>query len=303
MNNQLFINKINLIIFLFCCSLSLWSNYLNQYITPLVSLFVILILGTSHGALDNYKGSILLKHYRIKNIFIFYFIYLLISLIFFSFWIFIPSVLIIFLLVASYHFGKEDSEILKHDASISSRIIYFIKGSLIIFAPLYFQFEETVNLFELINLDAKYLYLLKNNNLIISIFYISIFSNLYFLRKFNFLNLKIICLDISSIILLFYFLSPLVAFTFYFCFIHSLRHIVSLASLLSPNDLNNGLNTFMKKAMPLTLLTALIFIGAVVFSSQYYSTNESIIKVIFIGLASLTFPHILLEYLLKKNEK
>ncbi|MEK9638503.1 MAG: Brp/Blh family beta-carotene 15,15'-dioxygenase, partial [Pelagibacteraceae bacterium] len=211
MNNQLFINKINLIIFLFCCSLSLWSNYLNQYITPLVSLFVILILGTSHGALDNYKGSILLKHYRIKNIFIFYFIYLLISLIFFSLWFYIPSVLIIFLLVASYHFGKEDSEILKHDASISSRIIYFIKGSLIIFAPLYFQFEETVNLFELINLDVKYLYFLKNNNLIISIFYISIFSNLYFLKKFNFLKLKIICLDISSIILLFYFLSPLVA--------------------------------------------------------------------------------------------
>ena len=26
-------------------------------------------------------------------------------------------------------------------------------------------------------------------------------------------------------------------------------------------------------------------------------------KVIFIGLASLTFPHILLEYLLEKNEK
>jgi hypothetical protein len=79
--------------------------------------------------------------------------------------------------------------------------------------------------------------------------------------------------------------------------------MVSLASLLSPSDLKNGLNTFVKKAMPLTLLTALIFIGVVVFSSQYYSANESIIKVIFIGLASLTFPHILLEYLLKKNEK
>jgi len=27
------------------------------------------------------------------------------------------------------------------------------------------------------------------------------------------------------------------------------------------------------------------------------------LKVIFIGLASLTFPHILLEYFLEKNEK
>ena len=31
--------------------------------------------------------------------------------------------------------------------------------------------------------------------------------------------------------------------------------------------------------------------------------EKSILKIIFIGLASLTFPHILLEYVLEKNEK
>jgi hypothetical protein len=31
--------------------------------------------------------------------------------------------------------------------------------------------------------------------------------------------------------------------------------------------------------------------------------DSAILKVVFIGLASLTFPHILLEYLLEKNEK
>ncbi len=31
--------------------------------------------------------------------------------------------------------------------------------------------------------------------------------------------------------------------------------------------------------------------------------NDTTLKVIFIGLASLTFPHILLKYLLEKNEK
>ena len=34
-----------------------------------------------------------------------------------------------------------------------------------------------------------------------------------------------------------------------------------------------------------------------------YGLNEAMYKVIFIGLASLTFPHILLEYLIEKNEK
>ena len=45
------------------------------------------------------------------------------------------------------------------------------------------------------------------------------------------------------------------------------------------------------------------FLIAIYFLSGFYEFNEAIYKVIFIGLASLTFPHILLEYLLEKNEK
>ena len=46
-----------------------------------------------------------------------------------------------------------------------------------------------------------------------------------------------------------------------------------------------------------------LFIIGVFFLTNYYALNDAILKVIFIGLASLTFPHILLEYLLEKNEK
>jgi hypothetical protein len=60
---------------------------------------------------------------------------------------------------------------------------------------------------------------------------------------------------------------------------------------------------FIKKAMPLTVLTAIFFIVSLYFLSNYYQLNDAILKIIFIGLASLTFPHILLEYILDKNEK
>ena len=61
---------------------------------------------------------------------------------------------------------------------------------------------------------------------------------------------------------------------------------------------------FVKKAAPLTLITALIFITCTwLITLNNYSLDGAILKVIFIGLASLTFPHILLEYLLEKNEK
>ena len=55
--------------------------------------------------------------------------------------------------------------------------------------------------------------------------------------------------------------------------------------------------------MPLTILTAILFLISLFFLNTYYFLDNAISKVIFIGLASLTFPHILLEYLLEKNEK
>ena len=60
---------------------------------------------------------------------------------------------------------------------------------------------------------------------------------------------------------------------------------------------------FIKKALPLTILTALLYLLSVVYFSNSYGLNDVIIQVIFIGLASLTFPHILLEYLIEINEK
>ena len=60
---------------------------------------------------------------------------------------------------------------------------------------------------------------------------------------------------------------------------------------------------FIKKALPLTILTIFGYIFALYILNNYNELDDSIYKVIFIGLASLTFPHILLEYLIEKNEQ
>ena len=59
----------------------------------------------------------------------------------------------------------------------------------------------------------------------------------------------------------------------------------------------------LKKIFPLTILTIMIYLIVLFYLRNSFEFNDAIIKVIFIGLASLTFPHILLEYLLQKNEK
>ena len=64
-----------------------------------------------------------------------------------------------------------------------------------------------------------------------------------------------------------------------------------------------GFSIFIKKAIPLTMLTATFCLMGLYFLKNNYDFDSAILKLIFIGLASLTFPHILLEYLIEKNEK
>ena len=109
-------------------------------------------------------------------------------------------------------------------------------------------------------------------------------------------------MDFLSILILNYFLNPIIAFTIYFCFLHSIRHSISLINRINSN-LKKGLPLFLKRALPLTVVTIFGYILSIYFLNNFNELNESIYKAIFIGLASLTFPHILLEYLLEKNEK
>ena len=140
------------------------------------------------------------------------------------------------------------------------------------------------------------------------LFYFAVCGNMLFFylclnNKKAKLEWTYIALDGLIIILLNSALSPLIAFTIYFCLIHSFRHSVSLINMLDNKNFKKGFQKFIKKAIPLTLVTALLFIFSVYILANYYVLDEAILKVIFIGLASLTFPHILLEYLIEKNEK
>jgi Brp/Blh family beta-carotene 15,15'-monooxygenase len=109
-------------------------------------------------------------------------------------------------------------------------------------------------------------------------------------------------MDFLSLIVLNFFLTPILAFTLYFCFLHSIRHSITLIFELD-KSLKEGFRKFFRKAIPLTLVTGIIFLIVIYFLNNFYRLDEAIYKVIFIGLASLTFPHILLEYILEKNEK
>ena len=144
---------------------------------------------------------------------------------------------------------------------------------------------------------------IKNEHWVINVCLIFNFLGyLYFVFRNNFDNFEILFLDLLLILIINFVFSPLLAFTIYFCFLHSIRHIISIVLELDEANFSNGIKLFIKKALPLTVVTAIVYLLAVFLIANFYGFNTAIIQVIFIGLASLTFPHILLEYLIEKNE-
>ena len=293
--------KHSIIFFNFCILISPFYLILN-FEPIILCLFLILILGISHGALDNIKGKKLLGFFGFKSIISFYFIYIFISIFIIILWLIFPNaVLLLFLVVAAYHFGKEDTVFIFKKNFLLSEILLFLKGSSVIIAPLLFQRDKTNEVFEILNFnifDTPFL----NDQVLFILLSLSFLSSLYISNKKN-NNLKaIMILDFSSLIVLNFFLTPILAFTIYFCFLHSIRHSITLIFELD-KSFKLGLKKFVNRAIPLTLVTGIIFLFAIYFLNNFYNLDEAIYKVIFIGLASLTFPHILLEYFLEKNEK
>tara|TARA_B110000014_G_C20044903_1_gene543269 strand:+ start:279 stop:1208 length:930 start_codon:yes stop_codon:yes gene_type:complete len=305
------INKINFnisIIFLFFALLLVFLEYFTllskSFLPTITCLFLILTIGMSHGSLDHLKGYKVLKYYKINNIFLFYISYIFLACIIITVWIFKPTLMLaLFLIFASYHFGKEDSWGENNSLFIPFELSYFLKGSLIVWLPLWLSFDETLMLFDTLGIKNqefyKLLIFLSDNNffpfLVSLSFLVSITLNIETgSSKFKYLP------DVIAVYVLYATFNPLIAFTIYFCFLHSVRHSACLI-----NDMKINLVSFIKKAWPLTMLTAILFFGGIYILTgfQKVDIDSSIINVIFIGLASLTFPHILLEYLLEKNEK
>ena len=294
---SLFLFFFNIFI-LFTVSEVLNSKEIEVPFKNIICFFLISIIGVSHGALDHIKGYKLMKVYKINNKYLFYPVYIFCCLLVIFFWIIFPSVtLILFLLVASYHFGKEDSCVGSIIKKKFINLFYLFKGSVVVVAPLFFHTEETLQIFKILGDNL----IMTHENFLVSLLLISFIANIFIMQWSN--NSGFFLADWVTIFTLNIFFSPLVAFTIYFCFLHSVRHSFGLIYEINKKKFKNGLKKFLKRALPLTLVTAILFIFGVYILTNYYVLDDAIMKVIFIGLASLTFPHILLEYLIEKNEK
>ena len=97
--------------------------------------------------------------------------------------------------------------------------------------------------------------------------------------------------EIAGLTLIFGILPPLVGFSIYFCLIHSMRHFATMKAMLA--------DTISKLQITRTtvLFSAMCWaVGLIILAQQSSNVGiePALLQVVFIGLAALTVPHMML---------
>ena len=157
-----------------------------------------------------------------------------------------------------------------------SECLFFLKGSTVIMAPLLLKREETIEIFRTLNFKV-FASGFFSNEFLIGMLFLGFLSSIFISKKEN-TNLKgIMIMDFFSLIILNLFLSPILAFTLYYCFLHSNRHSITLIFELD-RSFKPGFKKFIIKAIPLTFATAVIFLFAIYFLNNFFKLDEAITR-------------------------
>ena len=251
-------------------------------------LITVSIIGIPHGYFDFLIAKKLFNNYK-SWLIKFIFSYLSISIIYLIGWLHFPEIALMFFLVISiYHFGIEETE----EIEDKNYLLIFLLGSAPIFIPILFHTSEVFSFFSiLLNYTFQPLFVLNELK------YIYVILFLLFLINYKKLLFLYILLLINFI-----FLPPLISFILYFCFHHSLRHyLYSMSdSKIYPNSLNLRMPAlfFIILTITFTVIAISLMLELTTYTFQYV-----IIKYIFITLACLTLPHLILNIYYENTSK
>ena len=256
-----------------------------------ISILSILFFGIIHGANDIH---LILKR-QPKNsgyikVTVYYVLVILAATL--SFYSFPGISLLFFVLFSCYHFGEQQWTII--NKSIDNKIYFFSYGLFVFALLFYFNIEAVIDIISKIsNLEFLYEYFEY-------LFYFSsIFLTLTTLIYFNELKDQLIFQILLFIIMIFSFkyLDLIDAFAFYFVLYHSIPSIFEQTEYLFGEISFKSILKYFKSAL---LYWVFAIVGLIIY---YYlnQANELSLNLFFSFLAAITFPHVIVILIMKKN--
>ena len=267
-----------------------FQDFKNQF---LLFLLPLIWPGLAHGSLDLKIAERIKLIKKKSDYLVFSLIYLILSLTLIYIWYHKPEIgMSIFLIISIIHFGMSDS--LFNEKSLTYYFDVFLRGSIPISTPIFFYEKDVFKIFDFLFVSDNYI------SIILEIFKFNIISIILIIfiqiiiKKKEYLNSLF---EILLIIFCFIFFEPLIAFSIYFCFLHSLRHLFT-----EKKKLNLSFPRIFFETLPITLIT-LFFLSFVYIFINLEVVAYKYITILFISLASLTIPHMILVSIEKTNNR
>ena len=253
----------------------------------LVALAAIVIIGLPHGAFDGAVALALGYGKTLKSMLGFVVTYVAISLLVVLFWLAFPVLaLLLFLAISAVHFGIGDS---LSGAFLQRGIQSLSHGGLVVVG---------VSLMHRPEVDPIFAHLVAGKTsllwavLSIAAYGLAVILMGYAVLAYRHPKLRLRFGELAGLALVYYLLPPLVGFALYFCVVHSVRHVRHLWNDLRYNAYGH------RRMLPLAVLFtgASWLAGAITLwlMPTAETLDGAILRVVFIGLAALTVPHMML---------
>lgn len=252
---------------------------LDEQMELIVLAVLIVLLGVPHGALDTIFARQLYDVKTVKGWAAFTLAYLFMAALAVVLWQVAPLVFLLgFLVISIAHFSGDPSV----DMPVAFRILY---GGAIVVLPTLLHAEEVMRLFSILAGADVAALLVSWLHFVSWPWLIGIAVAAVGCARLDWLA----GVEIASVGLLSVLTPPLVAFTIFFCGMHSARHIlrtVDYSGRRSPYLLIS--------ASVAPMLAFLVMLGAALLWLRDIPIEVRVIQLVFVGLAALTVPHMAL---------
>ena len=251
----------------------------------LIALGAVVFIGLPHGAMD----GALAVHFgwmgRPGKAAAFLLTYVGLAALVVAAWAVAPVLsFIAFLAISIYHFGRGDASANPFGQITVESIA---RGGVVIGGISQVHRSEVNDVFQtLVGIDTTGVWLFLDAVVVVSL--VCIAEVLLFKDRSE----RAACAtELSALFLLFLVAPPLLGFAVYFCFVHSYRHFSSMRGVLQTTVSSLRIT---QTTVVFSLLTWAVGLVALAQMSSTVGVEPALLKVVFVGLAALTVPHMIL---------
>ncbi len=261
-----------------------------------VLLTGIVFLGFPHGALDIFLIDKL--SFSRKDILVLLFFYLIAVAAMVFAWVLIPGGAFLFFIAYScFHFAQSDLSLDETKSDFLS-LEFFARFLAPFFIPFGFHSERSLKLAGHIQ-ETSFLEFMTPVFTVLAVAAV-VLSSLIVVRGIYYKLVRkqawqMMSLEPLIVCILFLVLDPLYSLGIYFCFIHSVKHIV--------NFLNSPVQIHMKRLIPFWIIPIVaVILFALFIDTSLIRVEDSLFKWSIMILSSIALPHTFLIYFCKKSK-